>query len=93
LRLFDDFNRDVLGPPGNGKIIILNDSNEEEEVHEEKVTDAEAAPSSVARSPTSIASTDTDDAPMGVKNNNSDDRTPDQEADSSNASGYDAGLP
>jgi hypothetical protein len=27
-RLFGDLNRDVLGPPGDGKIIILNDSDE-----------------------------------------------------------------
>jgi hypothetical protein len=27
-RLFGDINRDVLGPPGDGKIIILNDSDE-----------------------------------------------------------------
>jgi hypothetical protein len=27
-RLFGYLNRDVLGPPGNNKIIILSDSNE-----------------------------------------------------------------
>jgi hypothetical protein len=27
-RLFDDLNRGVLGPPGNGKVIILSDSDE-----------------------------------------------------------------
>jgi hypothetical protein len=29
-RLFGDLNRDVLGPPGDGKIIILSHSDEEE---------------------------------------------------------------
>jgi hypothetical protein len=29
-RLFGDLNRDVLGPPDDGKVIILSDSDEEE---------------------------------------------------------------
>jgi hypothetical protein len=55
-RLFSDLNIDVLGPPGDSKIIILNDSDEEEEVRGEKATDVEAVPSSAVRSPASIAS-------------------------------------
>jgi hypothetical protein len=44
-RLFGDLNRDVLGPSGDSKVIILSDSNEEkEEVREEDVVDAEATP-------------------------------------------------
>jgi hypothetical protein len=31
-RLFRDLNRGVLGPSGDGKVIILSDSDEEEEV-------------------------------------------------------------
>jgi hypothetical protein len=27
-RLFDNLNRGVFGPPGNGKVIILSDSDE-----------------------------------------------------------------
>jgi hypothetical protein len=57
-RLFGNLNCDVLGQPGDGKIIILNDFDEEEEVHEEKVVDAEATSSSTVRSPDSTASTD-----------------------------------
>jgi hypothetical protein len=38
-RLFGDLNRDVLGPPDDGNIIILSDSDKEEEVREEKVAD------------------------------------------------------
>jgi hypothetical protein len=82
-RLFDDLNRNVLGPPDDGKIIILSDSDEEEEVCEEKAADAEAASSSAVRSLASTASIDVD----------GDDRTPDQEADGTNGSGDDAGLP
>jgi hypothetical protein len=55
-RLCCDLNCDVLGPSGDDKIIILSDSDEEEEVHEEKVIDTEAAPSFVVRSPASTAS-------------------------------------
>jgi hypothetical protein len=59
IRLFGDLNRDFLGLPGDDKIIILSDSNEEEEkVREEKVVDVEATPSSASRSPTPTASTD-----------------------------------
>jgi hypothetical protein len=36
-RLFDELNRDLLGPAGDGKVIILSDSDEEkEETHVEK---------------------------------------------------------
>jgi hypothetical protein len=72
-RLFDDLNRDILG-----------NSDEEEEVHEEKIADAEAAPSATMWSPASTASADADDTPTRAKNDNSDDRTPDQEADGGN---------
>jgi hypothetical protein len=54
-RLFRNLNHDILGSPGDGKIIILSDSDTEEEVREEKATDAEAAPSSAIRSPTPTA--------------------------------------
>jgi hypothetical protein len=60
-------------------------------VHEEKAINVEATPSSVVRYPASTASVD--DAPTEAKNDNSDDRTPDQEADGSNDSGDNAGLP
>jgi hypothetical protein len=65
-RLFGDLNRDLLGPPDDGKIIILSDSDEEEEeVREEDAADAEAAPSSALRSPAPIASNDVDDGDKG----------------------------
>jgi hypothetical protein len=57
-RLFGNLNCSVLGPPGDGKVIILSDPDEDEEVCEEDATDAEAAPSSDVKSPTPTA-TDT----------------------------------
>jgi hypothetical protein len=84
-RLFSELNRVVLVPPGDGKIIVLSDSDEEE-VCEEKTTDTEDATASAAVNPASIASTDADDAPVGAKNDNSDDQDTDQEADGDNNS-------
>jgi hypothetical protein len=80
-----DLNRDVFGLPDDGKVIILSDSNEEEEQVREEITvdaDADAAPSFATRMLDSTASAaDTDEALKGVQNDNSDDCTPDQEAD------------
>jgi hypothetical protein len=46
-RLFGDLNRDILGPPDDGKVIILSDSDEEEvEVREEEAVGVDAAPCS-----------------------------------------------
>jgi hypothetical protein len=57
--LFGELNRDLLGAPGDGKVIILSDSDEEEEeVHEEKSVGAEDAATSAAVNPISIASAD-----------------------------------
>jgi hypothetical protein len=69
-KLFGDLNRDVLKPPSYGKIIILNDSDKKEEVHEEKATDAETEPSSTVRSLVSTVSTD--DADGTYKSNTPD---------------------
>jgi hypothetical protein len=62
-------------------------------VHEEKTTDTEDTATTATVNPASITSADVDDAPTGVKNNNGDDRTPDQEADGNSGSGDDAGFP
>jgi hypothetical protein len=71
-RLFDDLNHDVLGPPGDGKIIIFSESDKEEEVHEEKAINAELVPSSAARCPNPTASADNVD---GICKSNTPDRT------------------
>jgi hypothetical protein len=48
-RLYGKLNRAFLGPPGDGKIIILSDSDEEnEEVHEVKSTSPKDAAASAA---------------------------------------------
>jgi hypothetical protein len=70
-KLFGDLNRDILGPPGDGKIIVLDDSGDDGKVQEEKTTDIEST--------TTPASAD--DAPAEARISNSDDQGPDQEAD------------
>jgi hypothetical protein len=79
-RLFGDLNRDVLGPPCDSNIIIINDSNEEEEVRKEDAADTEATLSFAAGISASTASAsiaDVDEAPTGVQDDNSGYRTPD----------------
>jgi hypothetical protein len=82
--LFGDLNRDILGPLDTGKIIILNDSNEKEDVHEEKAADVKAMPSSAVRSPAPTASTDD-----GTYKSN----TPNRATCGCNSGGDEAGLP
>jgi hypothetical protein len=87
-RLFDDLNCGFLRSPGDGKIIILRDSDEEEEeeVHEEDVTAVEAAPSSAMKSPIPTTSVgNTDDANKG--------RSPDRVIGDSSSDGDEAGSP
>jgi hypothetical protein len=63
-RLYGELNHDFLGLPGDDKIIILSDSNEEkEEVREEKSTSAEDVAASTAVNLASTASTDDAGAP------------------------------
>jgi hypothetical protein len=71
-RLFRELNCTVLGPPSDGKIIVLSNSDEEE-VCEEKTIGTEIAATSVAVNLASTAFVDADDASAGVKDNNSDD--------------------
>jgi hypothetical protein len=82
-RLFDDLNRDVLGPPGDGKIIILSDFDEQEEVREEKAANTEVAPSFVVKSLASTASVDDAD---GIY-------TPNRATSGCSSDGDEVGLP
>jgi hypothetical protein len=68
-RLFGDLNCGVLGPPGDGKVIILSDSDkEEEEVCEEEAAGSKTVPTSAAGIPASTSSAaDVDKAPKGCK--------------------------
>jgi hypothetical protein len=72
-KLFGDLNRDILGLPGDGKIIVLSDFDDEDETHEDAVVNAEAAPPSVANSADSPTSApDADETPNGVPDDNAD---------------------
>jgi hypothetical protein len=72
-KLFDDLNRDILGPPGDGKIIVLSDSDDEDGTHEDATVNAEVAPPSAANSVDSPTSApDVDDTPDGVSDDNAD---------------------
>jgi hypothetical protein len=72
-KLFGDLNRDILGPPGDGKIIVLSDSDDEDEVHEDAVVNAEAAPPSAVNSAdTTTSAPDANETPDGVQDDNTD---------------------
>jgi hypothetical protein len=95
-RLFDDLNRDVLGPHDDGNIIILSDSDEEEEeeVHEDDAADADAASSSAGRSSAPTTSVvDADEDPEGMQDDNSDGLALDWERGDDNSDGDKAGSP
>jgi hypothetical protein len=63
-RLYGELNRGFLGPPGDSKIIILNDSDvEKEEVREEKSSSLEDVAASTAVNPASTSSANDADAP------------------------------
>jgi hypothetical protein len=80
-KLFGDLKRDILKPPGDGKIIVLSDSDDEDEMHEDATVNVEAAPPSAANSAdSSTFAPDADETP---------DRVPDDNADG----GHEAGLP
>jgi hypothetical protein len=83
-RFFGDLNHDVLGPPGDDKIIILSDSNKEEEVRKEKAINIEGAPYSDVRSPTPTAFA----VDATYKSN-----TPNRASGGCNSGGDEAGLP
>jgi hypothetical protein len=72
-KLFGDLNRDILGPLGDGKVIVISDSDDEDETHEDAAVNAEAAPPSAANSVDSPTSTsDVDETPDGVSDDNAD---------------------
>jgi hypothetical protein len=93
-RLFGDLNRDLLGPPGDGKVIVLNDSDEEEEVREDTATDTDVAPSAIVKSSTPAAfAADADEDPGKMQDDNSDDLAPGQDMGRSSGDGDEAGSP
>jgi hypothetical protein len=66
-KLFDDLNNDILMPPGDSKVIILDDSDEEKEAPDEKTVSTELTTTSTVVTPASTASAVADDAPVEVK--------------------------
>jgi hypothetical protein len=93
-RLFGNLNREILGSPDNGYVIILSDLDEEEEVHKEDTTNANAAPSSAVKSPAStVFITDANDAPKGVQDDNNDSRTPNRAQGGSSSGRDEVSLP
>jgi hypothetical protein len=70
-KLFGEFNRDILGPPGDSKIIIIDDSDDEGVAQEEGMTDID---------PTVVPASVTD-APAGTSVTNSDAQGSEQEVD------------
>jgi hypothetical protein len=66
-KLFGDLNCDILGPPGDGKVIILDDSDEEKEALDKKMADTELVATFAAVNPVPTASAAADDALRGQK--------------------------
>jgi hypothetical protein len=72
-KLFGDLNRDILGPLGDGKIIVLSDSDDEDEAHEDAAINAKAALPFAINSPVTPASaSDADETLDGVQDDSSD---------------------
>jgi hypothetical protein len=72
-KLFGDLNHDILGLPRDGKIIVLSDSDDEDETHEDAAVNAEATPPFAANSVDSpTPALDADETPDGVPDDNAD---------------------
>jgi hypothetical protein len=72
-KLFGDLNRDILGPPSDGKIIVISDSDDDDETHEDAAVNTEVDPPSAANSTDSPTSaSDVDETPDGVSDDNAD---------------------
>jgi hypothetical protein len=75
-KLFGNLNHDILGPSGDGKIIVLDDSDYDAEVQEEKTAGIKSTTPPAFAVPALSAPTSADDAPAGAKIGNSDDQGP-----------------
>jgi hypothetical protein len=92
-KLFGERNCGFLRPSGDGNMIILSDSDEEEKVHEDDCADAEAAPSFAGNSPAPTAfAADTVDAPNGAPDGSNGGSTPDRVQDDSSDGGDEVGM-
>jgi hypothetical protein len=82
-KLFGNLNCDILRPPDDVKIIILDDS----------IDDGEAQEGTTVEIESTTAHASTDDAHAETRIDNSDGQGPDQEADGSDPSGHSADNP
>jgi hypothetical protein len=92
-KLFYDLNRDILGPPSDDKIIVLDDSDDDAEAQGEKTASIESTAAPASADPALCVPTSADDAPARAKIGNSDDQGPDQKADGGDGGGRNAGEP
>jgi hypothetical protein len=94
-RLFGELNRDLLGLPGDGKVNVISDSDEEEEARVETITDVEATPSTVAGKSSTPASSaaDADEDSGKMQVDSSDDIAPGQDTCKSSGGTDEAGVP
>jgi hypothetical protein len=83
-KLFSDLNSNIIGPPGDGKVIIIDDSDDNDEEAQEEGT-AGAEPTTVPAS--------TADAPAVTRVDNSDAQGFDQEVGGDDNSGRSTGEP
>jgi hypothetical protein len=92
--LFGDLNHDFLGPPDNGKVIVLSNSDEEEEAREETAVDADVVSSAAVKSSTEAPSVDdADEDSRKMQDDNSDDLAPGQDTGKRSGGGDEAGSP
>jgi hypothetical protein len=93
-KLLRYLNHGLLGPLDDDKLIILSNSNEEEEVHENDRADTKVAPSSAINSSAlTVSVAADDDAPEEVQGGSSGDGTFDRVSDDSNDGGDGANTP
>jgi hypothetical protein len=77
-KLFGDLNRDLLGPPSDGKVVVIVSDTDEEE-HEDDHANTDAAPSSLRVPPAPSASAINDDGtPDRANDDTSGDRSKDE---------------
>jgi hypothetical protein len=82
-KLFGDLNHVILGPPSDGKIIVIDDSDDGDNAQEEKTTDIEST----------TAPASANDAPADARIGNSDDQWPNQEVEGGDNNGRSTGDP
>jgi hypothetical protein len=93
--LFGDFHHDLLRLPGDGKVIIISDSDEEKDAREEATTEAKATPSTTNGKASTPAATpaDADEDPSSMPHVSSDGLALGQDTCKSSGGGDEAHAP